>query len=166
MFLGLLTVVFSLLAAYLRRGSPSGGLRLPKLGFGLPGYILLALSIVIAILSLGYSANEVRQQPHPDLTQLWMLPSTQANNSCAVRLGVHSFEPTPVAYRITMTVNGAQVNVWPSIVLAPQAKWDQLVLLPSRSTGSMYVEVRLYKSDKPDDSLSRSTYNLERIRRR
>lgn len=148
-FLGLLTVVFSLLVAYLRRGSSIGWIRLPKFGFGIHEYILLGLSIVVTILSIEYSAIEVVQQLHPDLTQLWMLPSTQADNNCAVRLGIHSFEPTAVTYRITMTVNGIQGNVWPSIVLAPQEKWDRLVPIPSRSTSSIYVEVRLYKSDKP-----------------
>jgi len=148
-FLGLLTVLFSLLVAYLRRGSSIGGIRLPKFGFGIHQYILLGLSIVVAILSIEYSAIGVVQQPHPDLTQLWMLPSTQANNNCAIRLGVHSFETTSVTYQLTMAINGVQANTWSPVVLAPQEEWDRLVPIPPRYTSGIYIEVRLYKSDKP-----------------
>jgi uncharacterized membrane protein YhdT len=149
-FLGLLTVVFSLLSAYLRRGSSRGEIQLPKFRFRMYEYVLLGLSIIVAILSIEYSVVKATQQPYPDLTQLWMLPSLQTDNNCAVRLGIHSFEATSETYRLTMAVNGIQVNMWPSIVLAPQAEWERLVAILPRSTSSAYVEVRLYKSDKPE----------------
>ena len=33
---------------------------------------------------------------------------------------------------------------------SPPREWDQLVPMPPRSTKRVYVEVRLYKSDKPE----------------
>ncbi len=147
--LGLLTVVFSLLAAYLRKGSSIDEIRLPKFHFGKYESILLGLSIVVAILSLQYSIIKVAQQPHPGFTQFWMLPSKPTNNNCAVHLGIHSFESASVTYRMTMAVNNVQTYTWSSIVLAPQEEWNQLVPIPPRSN-SIYVEVRLYKSDKPE----------------
>jgi uncharacterized membrane protein len=147
--LGLLTGAFSLLVVYLRRGSSTSEMRLPKLGLRIHEYVLLGLSIGVAILAIGYSVISTTYQPHSDLTQLWMLPSSQTGNNCAVRLGVHNFETEPQTYRITMAVNGIQANTWTSVVLAPQEEWERLVPLSPQSPGSVYVEVKLYKFDQP-----------------
>jgi len=77
-----------------------------------------------------------------------MLPAK--NNSCAIRIGVHSFESTAVTYRIVMTSNGAQVTTWPSVVLAPQAEWDQSASIKPGATDNTYIEARLYRADKPE----------------
>ena len=71
--------------------------------------------------------------------------------SCAVRLGVHSFESTSVTYRITMSTKGVEVTPWPSVVLAPQEEWAQLVPIISGNLKNVYVEARLYRLDKPHD---------------
>ena len=118
-FLGLLTIVFSLLAMYFRRGSLIGEIQLPKFHFDVHEYILLGMSIIVTILSIEYSTVKTARQLDSGFTQLWMLPSTQTNNNCAIRLGVRSFEGTSVTYRMIMTVNGIQVNTWP-VVLVPQ----------------------------------------------
>src|SRR6266571_1027762 len=141
--LGLLTAVFSLLVAYLRlqRGGPISEARPLTFRFSISGGILFGLAIIVAFLSILYAAIGVTQQPHPGFTQLWMFPQVQVGKSCAVRLGVRSFESTSITYRITMTMNGAEVATWPSVVLAPQDEWDRLVPLTPGVTDKVYVEV-------------------------
>lgn len=153
MLLGLLILVFSLLAVYFRRGvSMSGESRGRPLKFRLNIYqgILFGLAILITILSFVYSGIGVIGQPHPGFTQLWMLPEVQIGKSCAVRLGVRSFEATSVMYHLTITMNGDQVAIPSSVLLAPQEEWDRLVPIASRATDEIYVEVRLYRLDKPE----------------
>lgn len=147
--LGLLTVVFSLLAVYLRRGVPASGTQPLRFSLSIYQGILFGLAISAAILSFVYIDVGVIQQPHPGFTQLWMLPEIQAGKSCDVRLGVRSFESTSVTYRITMTMNGAPVITWPSVVLAPQEEWDRLVPMPPTAAEEVYIEGQLYRLDKP-----------------
>jgi uncharacterized membrane protein len=148
--LGLLTAVFALLAAMLRRGARVYRAQPLKFPVSIYACFLLGLATIVAVLAVQYSAINLAQQPHPGFTQLWMLPSVRSGKSCAVRLGVRSFESTSVTYRIVLTVNKVQVMTWPSVVLAPQEQWDQSVPIASGTTGSVYVEVRLYKLDKPE----------------
>ncbi|SRR5712692_2043216 len=147
--LGLLTVVFSLLAAYLRRGVLASGTQPLRFRLSIYQGILFGLAILLAILSFVYIDIGVIQQPHPGFTQLWMLPKVQAGKSCDVRLGVRSFESTSVTYRITMTMNGVPAITWPSVVLAPQEEWDRLVPIPPTAAEEVYIEGRLYRLDKP-----------------
>ncbi len=147
-FLGLLVTIFSLLVMKLRRGAPINVQQPLRFRFTIYEFILFGLALTVAILSIQYSATSIEQQPHPGFTQLWMLPSTQADNSCIVRLGVRSFESTSVMYRIEVTVNGAQINMWPSVTLAPQEEWDQLVSIDSKAIHNVYVEVKLYRLDR------------------
>ncbi len=147
--LGLLTTVFSLLAAMFRRGAQVHRTQPLKFPFSIHACFLLGLATIVAVLAVQYSAINLAQQPHPGFTQLWMLPSIQAGKSYAIRLGVRSFESTSVTYRILLTVNGVQVMTWPSVVLAPEEQWDRLVPIASGTADSVYVEVRLYKLDKP-----------------
>jgi len=147
--LGLLTTVFALLAAVLRQGTQVYRTQPVKFPVSIYALFLLGLATIVAVLAVQYSAINIAQQPHAGFTQLWMLPSVQARKSCAVRLGVRSFESTSVTYRIVLSVNGVQIMAWPSVVLAPQEQWNQLVPIASGATGSVYVELRLYKLDKP-----------------
>ena len=147
-FLGLVTTVFSLVAAYFRRGTQVTGTRRLRLGFGIPAY-LIALALIMAILSVLYAAIGVEQQPHPGFTQLWMLPVAPTGTSSAVRLGVRSFEDTTVTYRITITMNGQVVRAWSSVSLQPEQTWNQVVQLPTSGTHSLYIEAQLYRLDHP-----------------
>jgi uncharacterized membrane protein len=154
LFLGLLTVVLSLFVAHLRRGAQLSKAQPLRLHFTLSTWISFGsatlVATLVAILVVLYSAPDVAQQPHPGFTQLWVLPTMQAGNSCAVRLGIRSFESTAVTYRITMTTNGAQVATWPSIRLASGEEWDRSVpiILPT-GADNVSVEARLYRLDKP-----------------
>ncbi len=147
--LGLLTAVFSLPVAYLRRAAPVSGVRLPGLRFTISSSVLFGLAIVVVALSIAYDAIGVAQQTHPSFTQLWMLPTVQSGKSCAVRLGLRSFESTSVTYRVTMTIEKAQAATWPSVVLAPQGEWDRLVPIPPKITDNVFVEAQLYRVDNP-----------------
>jgi uncharacterized membrane protein len=148
-FLGLLTTVFCSLVVYLRRGAQFQATRLLRFRFNVFAYLLFGLAIVVATLSVLYSIIGVEQQPHPGFTQLWMLPATQNGQGCAVRLGIQSSESTSVNYRVVMTTNGSQATTWPSVVLAPQQEWNRLVPVTVGTTGSTFVEVQLYRLDKP-----------------
>jgi hypothetical protein len=149
MLLGTFTVLFSLLVAYLRGRTPSSGVRLPRLRFTTSNLVLFGLATLVVVLSIAYDAVGVAQQPYPGFTQLWVLPAAQAEKGCAVRLGVRSFESTPITYRIMMTIEKAQAATWPSVVLAPQGEWGLLVSIPPEATDNVYVEVQLYRIDKP-----------------
>jgi hypothetical protein len=148
-FLGLPTTIFSLLAAYLRRGTPMNGVRLPRLRLTIYEGILFGLAALVIALSIMYDSIGLAQEPRPGFTQLWMLPAAQSGKSCAVRLGVRSFESTSVTYRITMTMNGTQVTTWPAVVLAPQGEWDRLVPILPTAADAVSIEGRLYRLDKP-----------------
>ncbi len=146
----ILTALFSLLAAYLRRGISDNGVRRRRLGLSIYGGILFVLAIVVIIQSLLYSAIGAAQQPHAGFTQLWLLPPARGGKSCAFRLGVHSFELTDKTYRITVTMNGTQTAAWPSVVLIPGQEWNQLVSIPAGARRAVSIDVRLYRSDEPE----------------
>jgi hypothetical protein len=148
MILGLLTGVFSLLAAYLRRGIPASEVQPPKFRLNIYQSILFGLAVAVALVSVVYSIISAERQPSPGFTQLWMLPAAQYGG-CAISVGVHSFESTPVAFRVTMTTNEVQVTTWSSIILAPQQEWQQLVPVPLGVDSNTSVDVRLYRLDKP-----------------
>lgn len=150
-FLGLLTLIFSLIALCLRRRFAANEMPRVKIGFSLQEYIFVGLSVVITILALYYSVMSAAERSSPGFTQAWMLPLKQRQNISTVRMGIRSFEKTSVTYRITLAANGAQVNEWRSVVLAPQQEWDEVVPISLKSRkGSMYVEVKLYKLDNPE----------------
>lgn len=148
-FLGLLTTMFSLWIAYLRwKKAGSNGVS-NRFRLRLHEFVLLGLALVVVILAVQYSAINVIQEPHPGFTQLWVLPSMEHGDSCTIRLGVRSFESTPVTFRVVMTSNESQVSAWSSITLAPQKEWDQAVSLRPGASDSMYIEVQLDRVDEP-----------------
>ena len=144
--LGLLTVICSLLLAFLRRGAPVNERRISAIRFRLHEYALVVLAVLIIVLSLQYAAQGVAQQPHQGFTQLWLLPP-QTAKSCTLRLGVRSFESTSTTYVVMTRENGKQVDVQSSIVLAPQQEWDSVIAIPA--TTGVSVEVSLYRANRP-----------------
>ena len=144
--LGLITTVFALLAAFLRRKDIVKVARITKPRITIYKCILFGSAILVATVAVWFSIIRPLE-PQPSFTQFWMLPK---NNSCAVSIGVHSFEATSVTYRIVMTANGSQVNTWSSIALAPQEKWDQSVSIKPGATGNIDIEARLYRADRPE----------------
>lgn len=149
LWLGLVTGVFSLLAAHLRRGATMNGTHMVRFRLAVYPALICALALLVAIFVFLYATFGAIKQPYPGFTQLWMIPEAQTGKSCAVSLGVRSFESTPVTYRITMTVMGVQKTSWPSVVLASQQVWTQLVQIPPTAAANVYVEAQLYRLDKP-----------------
>lgn len=145
--LGLVTTVFALLATFLRRKNSVKSAKVSLPAITIHECILLGLALLIASLAVWSSIIRPAEVPESSFTQFWMLPTN--NNNCAVQIGVHSFEATDVTYRIVMTTNGKQLITWSSIVLAPQAIWDQAVAIKSAASESIYVEARLYRADTP-----------------
>jgi hypothetical protein len=122
--------------------------------------VLLGLAILVIIQALYYSAVGAAQQPHPGFTQMWMIPPTRGGKNCIVRLGVRSFESDAVRYRILVTENQEEIASWPSIVLAPQQEWIRPVPIIPKTANEVYVEARLYRSDKPASVYQQVNFNL------
>lgn len=111
--------------------------------------IVFLVAVSIAAFSLQYSINSATHQKRSGFTQLWVVQTNQAHYDCAVSIGVSSFEFKPITYRIVMSVNGSQTEVWSSITLSPQKVWRASVpIMPVVLQGAT-VNVQLYRTDKP-----------------
>src|SRR6266852_2586405 len=117
--LGLITTVFALLAALLRRRDIVTIERVSRPRVTIYDCILFGLAILIATAAIWFSIIRPLQ-PQPSFTQFWMLPSNQTANSCAVRIGVQNQESTTIEYRVVVIMNGAILHTWLSVVLAPR----------------------------------------------
>ncbi len=117
--LGLITTVFALLAAFLRRRDIVTIERVSRPRVTIYDCILFGLAILIATAAIWFSIIRPLQ-PQPSFTQFWMLPSNQTANSCAVRIGVQNQESTTIEYRVVVIMNGAILHTWLSVVLAPR----------------------------------------------
>ena len=111
--------------------------------------IVFALAATLVIVSLIYATRSVAEGPHVGFTQLWMLPPSRITQSCAVNVGVHSFENGFVSYHAVMTMNGTQMMSWPRLVLAPNQLWERSIVVTPIKAKNIFVQVKLYKNDKP-----------------
>jgi uncharacterized membrane protein len=151
--LGLVTTVFAMIAGWLRRRDfvKIASVKMERIRPRITIYecILFGLAILVATAAVWFS---VIRPPatQSNFTQFWMLPSNQANNSCAVSIGVHSFESTSITYRIVLMINSIQVNTWSSIVLVPQEEWTRSAPIKLGATGDMYIEAQLDREDIPN----------------
>lgn len=158
--LGLIVTVFALLAAFLRGRDIVTIERVSRLRITISDCTLFGLAILVATAAVWLSIIRPLE-PQPSFTQFWMLPANQANKSCAVSIGVQSFESASVTYRIVMTVDGSQAGTWSSIILTPEEKWSQSVPVKPGEAGSrsglgqpgaassLYIEAQLYRADQP-----------------
>ncbi len=145
--LGLITTIFTLLVAFLRRNDAVKVAGIPRPSISIYKYFLFGLAILVATIAIWLSIIRP-PDPQPSFTQFWMFPAK--NNSCEILIGIHSFEATSVTYRIVVTSNGTKLTTWSSIVLVPQQEWNQSVSIKSEAASSMYIEARLYRADKPE----------------
>lgn len=143
--LGLITTLFALVAAFLRRGDIIRVARVSRLHVTMRDGILFALAVVVTAIAV-WSSIIRPFDPQPSFTQFRMMPAK--NSSCVVSIGVQSFESTPVTYSIIMTVNGTKEDTWSSIALEPQQEWSQSVLVKPDGTSKLYVEAQLYRMDR------------------
>ncbi len=152
--LGLVTVVFALLAYVRDKFAHVQGKSAHVWHIPLKEYALLGSALVVAALALWLAIirppqSQSAPQSQPGFTQFWMLSSTQANNSCAVLIGMHSFESAPATYRVQVMSNGTQVALWPSIMLTTQQEWDRVLPVSPAVGGSTVVDAQLYRLDQP-----------------
>lgn len=146
--LGLLTVLFALMALLLRRK------RVVSTKESLPLRVTLldGLFFVIAlfiVLNAAWLAIIRPPQPQPSFTQFWILPANAADKSCAVSIGIQSFEVTSLQYNVTMLVNNQTANNWTAISLTPQQKWSIAAPVALEAQNDLRVEARLYRVDQP-----------------
>ncbi len=146
--LGLVTVMFALLAYVRDKSAHVQGTSAHVWHIPLKEYALLGSALVVVALAL-WLAIIRPPQSQSGFTQFWMLSSTQANNSCAVLIGMHSFESAPATYRVQVMSNGTQAALWPSIMLTTQQVWDRVVPVTPAVGGSTVVDAQLYRLDQP-----------------
>lgn len=144
--LGLLTAVFTLLAAFLRQKNTASSVSTPRVHVTVNHVVLLGLAIVVTIASVWLAVIRPLN-PQPGFTQLWMLPAK--NNDCSVTIGVQNIETTSVTYRVEMTINNTHAKSWTSILLSPQQQWSQSVAVTPGKASSLYIQTLLYRTDKP-----------------
>ena len=105
---------------------------------------MLAMAVVIVVIALVVARNGA-EQTSSAFTQLWILPTDQANS---VRVGIVNDEQTTVQYHLQLQVKGVMVNDWPSIQLNSGQKWENLIGLVG-GAGPGDVQALLYRLDAP-----------------
>lgn len=149
--LGLITTIFALLAVFYRRKDTLKAAVKPRVRITVQDCLLLGAAMLIVGSAL-WLAFVRPSQTQTSFTQFWMLPANQASKTCAVSVGVQSFETASETYRVVVAVNSAQTNAWSSVVLSPQQKWVQEVSIKPGITASnsLYIEAMLYRTEKPN----------------
>ena len=147
--LGLVTVLFALVALFMRRKAVAVITTAPRFRVTLPDALFLGLAVFIIINAVWLAA--IRPSgPQPSFTQFWMLPANPSTSECAVSLGVQSFEVNSAQYNLTLTVNNQQLKGnWSTITLAPQQRWVQLVPVTPEAQNDLRIEAQLYRSNQP-----------------
>ncbi len=151
-YLGGLSILLGLLTVLRRRNVVVPNSLARRVRLKLSGYILLGLTSVLIVASLGYSVVSATNQPHPGFTQLWLLPSQEVNNTWQLNLGVRSDELAPATYNVTMSVNHTIFKKWPLVTLHPDQNWNQLVSLPAVNSKNTYVQVQFYRIDNANSA--------------
>jgi uncharacterized membrane protein len=147
--LGLLTVLFALIALFMRRNTPASSTKTHPVRITLPDALFLGLAIFIIINAIWLAAIRP-PDPQPSFTQFWILPANPNSKVCAVSIGIQSFELTSTQYDLTVAVNSKQIEgKWSTITLAPQQKWTQIVPLTPEAQNDLQVEAQLYRLDQP-----------------
>lgn len=154
-WLGLLTVIFSLLAYFRRRAKTQEETTITiqqqpqRFRVQISAIVLFSMAILVVVLSLAYSIIGAEQQSHPGFTNLWVVPVTQAGNTCAVGVGMQSFELASAKYRVVITANKAPLAHWDVITLTPKQQWTQIEAVPVGTNTSLIVLVQIYRLDQP-----------------
>jgi uncharacterized membrane protein YjfL (UPF0719 family) len=151
-WLGALTAVFALLA-YVRRKSQPAPPQMqdqPRRGrVQFSAFLLFGMAALVIVLSVLYSVVGAEQRTHPGYTNIWMVPAVESGNTCAVSIGIQSFELAQTTYRVVMETNRTQTATWSPVSLVPQQQWAQLEPVPVGGDTSLFVQVQLYRLDQP-----------------
>jgi hypothetical protein len=152
-YLGTVTTLLSLIAAFRRGKSSTNGVWPWHIRLNVHKHIIASLFLIIAsgmiFLSFLYSRHSALTSKRPGFTDFWMIQSNKDKSGCSVLVGAQSFEFTRMSYHTLVTVNGVQANPWLPVVLTPQKAW--IITLPVNSyvNGAAVVEARLYRVDRP-----------------
>ena len=111
--------------------------------------IVFAVAVTLVILSLLYATRGVAEGSHVGFTQLWMVPPSRTAPNCAVNVGIRSFENGSVTYHALVTMNGTQTMAWPTLTLTPNQLWEQSIVITPTVAKNIFVQVKLYRNDKP-----------------
>lgn len=109
-----------------------------------------ALVLGVVVMIMRYDIHGMATQARPGFTQFWLLPARQGNRSCAVNLGLQSFERTPASYRIVVNANSSLVAGWSLIRLAPQQTWQHIIPLTQLKGNTVLMEAFLYQTGQPE----------------
>jgi uncharacterized membrane protein len=147
--LGGLTALFALLAMLVRRKYVVTGEKASRPRITWLDTFFLMLAALIVANAIWFSIIKP-PEPQVSFTQFWMLPANPASKICAVSLGIQSFESSSRDYTVVVTVNHQPAATgWPTIMLAPQQKWVQLMSVTPEAQNDLYLEAQLYRTDQP-----------------
>ena len=144
-FLGSATLVFAFFAQWRRlRQTELGPVSLnPNLKPKETGLFGLALVVVVGAILLARWGD---QEQNANFTQLSLIPAK--NNSGSVQLQVVSTEQTTLKYRLQLLNGNQVVKEWPSIELAPEQTWQEIV--PVAPSNGSKLQAILYRLDDPN----------------
>ena len=144
--LSLITIVEVLVVVVRRGGVARSEIKIKMLN--IYEYGLLVLALGGTIFALLYAGEGMAQQPHEGFTQFWMVPA--GGNACAVKLGVHSFEPGQIAYSVSAAANDVPISTqFPGILRVGEQVERTLELPASVHEETVSVWARLYRLDRP-----------------
>jgi uncharacterized membrane protein len=152
--LAAVTIGASLVALLRRRSPATAVVAAPRqlrpnrtwLLWGLSGAIVAA-ALVVARMPAPPTSVE-------GYTQLWLLPAADAEPT-QVTLGVRSMELTDTEYRLDLAAEGATVQQWPSLHLAPGQSWQASVDVSALGPNADRLVATLYRADDGDQAYRR-----------
>jgi uncharacterized membrane protein len=156
-YLSSMTVIFSLAAMFLRTGHRITLINRTTLAQPYSIFrkhpvsiTCMLIAIGLAIVSIAYSSYSVVNEKRPGFTQLWIVPTNPDAKSCAVLIGVDSFEFTTTKYHVFVTTKGALTSTWSSpIILSPEKTWKVVRPVGLKDPGDVEIMVQLYEDKKP-----------------
>jgi hypothetical protein len=169
-WLGLLSMIFAVLAVIRRRGQSEGGEqsiiqnRPQRFRTQISAVMLFAMSALVIVLSMMYSVIGAEQRSQPTFNQLSALPSA-AGNTCAVVIRLQSFEANSTSFGLTVTANRALISTWSTITLLPQQEWIYTEPLPVETNNSLLVLVQLYHTGNLQTRLTYVQVTLHVVRK-
>lgn len=141
--------------------APAAGLAhagLPRLRPG-PRLQVVAAAVLLAG-AVTISAVSVAQPVASGSTLLWLVPASQGGPPRVIHLGITNDEHTRLSYRLDILLDGASLEQWSALALAPGQTWQVTLILPPGTEGiSRTVSADLYRLDAP-----RTVYQRAQLR--
>jgi hypothetical protein len=86
------------------------------------GWVVLAASLVMLLGAYGIARYGYETAPQPEFTQLWAVPDGQGPSG-SLEIGVRSWEPGALVYRVAVLSDGEIVSVWQTPTLQRGQAW-------------------------------------------